>query len=89
MKKTVKMKGNRSPGTVRKGPEVRPIGAKGKAKQTKPRTTHAKAISVPVSTHHDYGKNLGKYLHKSKLPDGVVGPPVKSRKQRKSNKGRY
>ena len=52
-----------------------------------PKTTHAKATTVPKHTHP--GKNLGKYLHKSKLPSGAkIGVKVnKPRKQ--SNKGLY
>jgi hypothetical protein len=49
-----------------------------------PKTTHAKAISVPKSTHP--GSNLGRYLHKSKLPSGAkIGAGVKV-KLRKSSK---
>jgi hypothetical protein len=50
-----------------------------------PKTTHAKAISVPKQTHP--GRNLGKYLHKSKLPaGGKIGTAGVKMKPRKSNK---
>jgi hypothetical protein len=54
-----------------------------------PKTTHAKAISVPKKTHRDYGKNLGSYLHPSKLPSGakIGADVVKMKKPRKSKKG--
>jgi hypothetical protein len=52
-----------------------------------PKSTHAKAISVPRSTHP--GRNLGSYLHKSKLPSGakIGADVVKMKKPRKSKKG--
>jgi hypothetical protein len=52
-----------------------------------PKSTHTKSVSgvaksLPKTTHP--GKNLGKYLHKSKLPTGTkIGVTVK--KPRKSN----
>jgi hypothetical protein len=52
-----------------------------------PKTTHAKAITVPKGTHP--GKNLGKYLHKSKLPSGAkIGAGVKT-KTRKPKAPKY
>jgi hypothetical protein len=52
-----------------------------------PKTTHARAISVPKHTYP--GRNLGKYLHKSKLPTGakIGADVVKMKKPRKSKKG--
>ena len=84
MRKTVKKKGNTSPGSLMKrGPEYRPIGGDAKKRQTRPKHTHAKALSVPQQTHRDYGKNLGHYLHKSKLPTGAkIGMKRKSNKPR-------
>ena len=89
-RKTVKLKGNTSSGSLMKrGPEYRPISAKGKAKQTKPKHTHAQAVSVPAHTHHPNRiKNLGKFAHpSSKLPK--MGVTVKATKRKSSMKGSY
>jgi hypothetical protein len=47
-----------------------------------PKTTHAKAISVPKSTHPNRIKNLGKYAHAAKLPTGAKIGAVAKRKPR-------
>jgi len=53
-----------------------------------PKTTHAKAVSVPKHTHP--GRNLGKYLHKSKMPTGAkIGAVVKTTKARKPKAPKY
>jgi hypothetical protein len=59
-----------------------------------PKGTHTKSMSgvantVPRHTHP--GRNLGKYLHKSKLPAGgkigTAGVKMKPRKSNKAKKG--
>jgi hypothetical protein len=52
-----------------------------------PKTTHAKAISVPKSTHHPNRiKNLGKFAHPpSKLPK--MGVTVKAKHKSKQVRG--
>jgi hypothetical protein len=54
-----------------------------KGAPSSPTTSHAKAITVPKSTHRSTHpnriKNLGKYAHAAKLPSGAkIG--VKTRK---------
>jgi len=54
-----------------------------------PKTSHAKATTVPKHTHRI--KNLGKYAHPAKLPTGakIGADVVKMKKPRKSKRGAY
>ena len=63
-----------------------------KGAPSSPTTSHAKAITVPKSTHRSTHpnriKNLGKYAHAAKLPTGAkIGAVVKAMKSHKSMKG--